>query len=208
MKNKKMIVGTTLLLFAISGICNVINVSAEEVYLPPHYYIGYEFDVKYNAQLKINIDSSGRIDVYIMNEHQAAELDSSGGLIHLSLSKWRDITSLDTIYTIPEDGIYVVVLYNDYPYSRNVEFNIEVILYPNFIPILIGMLAIGAISVALIIILTVSRKKKKRKVKTQQLQPPPQEVIKSKSFYCSNCGVESTAITGDYCSKCGSKIIK
>ena len=45
---------------------------------------------------------------------------------------------------------------------------------------------------------------KKRKAEIIQVQ----EVIKSKSFYCSNCGAENIDITRDYCSKCGSKIIK
>lgn len=210
MRNKKMVVGTILLLFAISGLCNIISVSAEEVYIRPGYYYEYDFDVKSKDQLKIDIDSSGTINVYVMTELQVDDMVASGGLVTLSLKKWKDIVFLDVSYTILEDGMYYVVVFNNNPYSRTVDINIRVIRY--ITPLLIGGLAIGAIGVALIIILTVSRKKNKRKAKAQQLlqqqQQPLQGVKKPKAFYCTNCGVENIDITAAYCPKCGSKIIR
>lgn len=65
--------------------------------------------------------------------------------------------------------------------------------------IIVGII-FGVISTILIIVL-VKRKKKKREAGIQ-------EVIKSKDYYCSNCGYANIDITSDYCSKCGSKIIR
>jgi len=79
MKNKKMLF-TTVLLFAIIGICNIINVSTEEVKLPSSSYFAQGFEVNYQDELEIYVSSSGTINTYIMNEEQIDILIDSGGL--------------------------------------------------------------------------------------------------------------------------------
>ena len=69
--------------------------------------------------------------------------------------------------------------------------------------IIIGVV-IGIISVGVIAGIAVHYKNKKKKREAEIIQV--QEVIKSKSFYCSYCGAENIDITSDFCSKCGSKI--
>ena len=206
MKNKKMVFGTMLLLFAISGICNIISVSAEEFELPPLSYRVYTFyDVNNQDELEIYVSSSGTVNVYVMDEHQLDVLDVSGGLIWMYLKRWKDITHLEYTYTIPYDDEYYVVIYNkNVLFGRTVEVDIEVIPYFDITPVVILIILIGVITGLLVSIVLVKRsKREKREVGTQV-----QEVIKPKSFYCSNCGAENIDITSDYCSKCGSKIIK
>ncbi|MBA7530305.1 hypothetical protein ES705_22508 [subsurface metagenome] len=203
MKNKKMAIGIMLLLFAISGICNVTNVSAETSDLPPLSYAYYSFNLNTNDKIDISISSSGVVNIYIMDSLHFQHLIASGGLSWTYFHRWKDVTHLEYTYTIPYDAEYYVVIYNkNVLFGRTVEVDIEVIPYVNIG--LISLIAIGVVISSVLVIVLVKRKnKKKREAGIQH-----QEVIKPKSFYCSNCGAENIDITSDYCSKCGSKIIK
>ena len=207
MKNKKTVLGTILILFAISGLCNVINVSAEEVELPPLSYYTHGLDLEYRDELKIYVSSSGTVNIYIMDHVQYAELVSSDGLTWHYIKRWQDMTLLEYTYTLTvyADGLFYVVIYNKNAlFGRIVEVDIERIPYFDIRPIVALIITVGVIvGLVVSIILVKKYKKKKREVETQV-----QEVIKPKSFYCSNCGAENIDITSDYCSKCGSKIIK
>lgn len=99
-----------------------------------------------------------------------------------------------------------MVIYNkNVLFGRTVVVDIEVILYvkPIFVGFIIAGLAGLVLGIVLLVVLVKRSKRKKREAETQY-----QEVIKPKSWYCSNCGAENTDMTRDYCSKCGSKIIK
>ena len=208
MKDKKMAIGTILLLFAISGICNIVSVSAEEFELPPLYYYAFGFDLERNDELEIYVDSSGTVNIYIMTDVDYAILVSSGGLIWNYIKRWQDITYLEYTFTLDiyADGLYYVVIYNkNVLFGRTVEVNIRRIPYFDIIPVIaILMILTGVIIGSVVIAISVKKHKKKKR----ESEPQYQEVIKQKSFYCSNCGAENIDITSDYCSKCGSKIIK
>jgi len=205
MKNKKMAIGIMLLLFAISGLCNIVSVSAEEFELPPLSYSAFGLDLVRNDKLEIDVDSSGTVNVYIMDYVDYADLVSSGGLIWHYIKRWQDITYLEYTFTLDiyADGLYYVVIYNkNVFFGRTLEVNIRRIPYFDIIPVIaILMILAGVIIGSVVIVISVKKHKKKREAEIQV-----QEVIKSKSFYCSNCGAENIDITSDYCSKCGSKI--
>ena len=207
MKDKKMAIGTILLLFAISGLCNVINVSAEEVELPPSSYYAYGLDLEWNDKLEIYVDSSGTVNVYIMDYVDYADMVSSGGLTWRYIKRWQDITYLEYTFdfgTLYAQGLYYVVVYNkNVLFGRTVEIEVRRIPYFDIGPIIALIIAIGVISgITVLTVLLVKRsKKKKREAGTQY-----QEVIKPKSFFCPNCGAENTDMAREYCSNCGSKI--
>ncbi len=206
MKNKKMIVGTILLLFAISGICNIVSVSAEEFELPPLSYSAFGLDLVRNDKLEIDVDSSGTVNIYIMTDVDYAILVSSGGLIWNYIKRWQDITYLEYTFTLDiyADGLYYVVVYNkNVLFGRTVEIEVRRIPYFDIRPIIALIIAIGVISgITVLTVLLVKRsKKKKREAGTQY-----QEVIKPKSFFCPNCGAENTDMAREYCSNCGSKV--
>ncbi|TES93933.1 MAG: hypothetical protein E3J90_13665 [Promethearchaeota archaeon] len=115
MKNKKIVIGTMLLLFAISGICNITNVSAftDTIYISPssyaYYSLGY-LDV--GDKLLINeIDSDGGIDVIIMNKDQ---FDAFEGYSFSCEYLWQDIVYLSGwSFGISESGdYYYIILWN------------------------------------------------------------------------------------------------
>lgn len=225
MKNKKIVIGTILLLFAISGICNVINVSADswnDVEIPPLSYLYVNTDtLEFKDELDINVDSSGTINVYIMNANQFSTLQSSGGLTWEYCMRWKDMTYLEYTFTIPTDGIYYVVLYNkDILFKRTVDFSITIdyfyipfdpfdpdeptknILWELLLFVVIPVVAIVlVITIPIILIRRHKRKAPKEDVVIQKSETP-------KNFYCNECGVEITDITNEYCSKCGSKTNK
>ena len=208
MKNKKMVIGTILLLFVISGLCNVISVyapaPAPPVELPPLSYLYYDFDVDYRDKLEISISSNGTVNVYIMEKYQFDLLVDSGGLIWDYIKRWQDVLFLDYTYTIPYTDEYYVVIYNkNVLFGRTVEVELKIIYYvkPIFIGFIIAGLAGLVVSIVLPIVLVKRSKRKKREAGTQY-----QEMLKPKSWYCSKCGAENTDMTRDYCSKCGSKI--
>jgi len=88
-------------------------------------------------------------------------------------------------------------------FGRTVEVELKIIYYvkPIFIGFIIAGLAGLVLGIVLCIVLVKRYKRKKREAGTQY-----QEMLKPKSWYCSNCGAENTDMTRDYCSKCGSKI--
>lgn len=214
MKHKKMVIEIMLLLFIISGFYNVINVSAngETVYIPPLSYAGYHMGyLESGDQILINeIDSDGGISVYIMNKWQFNELKMHGN--YYSEKMWQDIIKLSYArIDITDDDDYYVVLENDALITgRNVYVDLSVYRHidtPDTRPVFVLLIIVGAIFGLIIIVLTiilVKRSKRKKREAVTQVQ----EVIKSKSFYCSNCGTENIDITSDFCSKCGSKIIR
>ncbi len=214
MKNKKIICGTILLLFAISGICNIVSVSAftDTIYIPSssyaYYSLGY-LDVG-DQILITEIDSDGGIDVYIMTEDQFDTFKDSGFIS--SEKMWQDIVLLSGwLFQVYESGdYYYIVLVNDALLTgRTVDVDISIDRYtPDPIdirPIVALIITVGVIlgCIVLVVILTTRSKRKKREAGTQY-----QEVIKSKSFFCPNCGAENIDVTSDYCSKCGSRIIR
>jgi len=110
-------------------------------------------------------------------------------------------------YTIPVDGTYYVIIYNkNLLYTRVVDVDIKINYYwiKGIVGILVtvGVIA-GLFSIVLTIILVNKHKKKKREAGIQH-----QEVIKPKSWYCSECGAKVSDKERMFCSNCGSKIIK
>ena len=212
MKNKKIMCGTILLLFVMSGLCNIISVSAESIDLPPSSYWARGFDVDYQDEIELSISSSGIINIYIMNEEQLNILTDSGGLTWNYLKRWKDITYLEHIYTILTDGKYYVVLYNkDIFYGRTVDLQITIDYYVPYEPydssnnilknvffFVIIPIAIVIVIVIGIIILKLPRRTSKKKVSIQEKVIP--EIT-----YCSECGAEIDK-ERMYCSRCGSKI--
>lgn len=226
MKNKKIVIGTILLLFAISGICNVINVSADswnDVEISPLSYLYVNTDtLEYKDELELYVSSSGIINVYIMDASQFSTLQSSGGLIWEYCVRWKDMTYLEYTFSIPTDGIYYVVLYNkDILFKRTVDFSIIIDYYyepfdpfdPDFEPtknilwelllfVVIPIVAIVlVITIPIILIRRHKRKASKEDVVIQKSETP-------KNFYCNECGVKITDITNEFCPKCGSKTNK
>ena len=124
MKNKKIIFGTILFLFAISGFCNISHAWTDDFTLPPlsyaYYYLGYLHD---GDIIKINeIDSSDIITVYIMNDEQYDELTWE------YLIKWEDMTYLSNYdYDITVDDSYYIVFRNKgILFSRTVQVDMLV----------------------------------------------------------------------------------
>jgi len=89
-------------------------------------------------------------------------------------------------------------------FRRTVEGDVNVVLYVK--PIFVVLLVAGLIGLVLGIVLPIVLVKRHKREKGEAEIIQVQEVIKPKSFYCSNCGAENIDITSDYCSKCGSKI--
>ncbi len=215
-KNKKKILTTILLLFAISGLCNIINVSAftDTIYIPSSSYVYYSLGyLDIGDKFLINeIDSNGGIDVLIMTEDQFYLFD---GYSYTCEYSWENIVYLsgwEFIVYESGDNCYIILWNRALLTGRDVYVDISIDYYepytdtpPDIRPIIALIVTIGVISgiSVLTILLVIKNKKKKREVETQV-----QEVIKPKSFYCSNCGAENIDITNDYCSKCGSKIIR
>ena len=222
MENKKIMIGTILLLFVISGICNVISVSAGEVELSPLSYSYVSYTLEYRDELKLSVSSSGVINTYIMNEEQIDTLTDSGGLTWNYLKRWKDMTYLDYTYTIPADGMYSIVLYNkDIFYGRTVDFEIAIDYYyepidpfdpydeptENIFWNLLIFVIIPIVAIILVItvpIIIIRRHKKKTPKETIIIQ----ERRVPKNIYCPECGAEILDRERMFCSKCGSKIIK
>jgi len=213
MRNRKILFGTIILLFAITGICSIPNVSAAEtIEIPPltyyYYYMGY---LEYRDKILINeIDPDGAINVYIMNGYQFEALQDSGGLIWNYLKRWQDTTYLyGWSFDITEDGDYYVVLYNkNILFGRTVYVDIGVRYYSpvasdNFFLGWLLFIILPVIAGVVIVAILVSRRKKKipREVIVTQEKIIPIKV------YCSKCGIEILDKSRKFCSNCGIKII-
>lgn len=203
MKNKRNVFGTMLFLFVLIGICNVINVSADEIEMPPSSYYATGFDVSSQDTLEIYVSSSGIINIYVMDENQYNILKDSDGLIWSYYAKWEYTTYLDTTYIIRAEGVYYVVLYNeDTFYGRTVDLRITVDYYTNidrniFFFVVLPIAVIIVIIIG-IIIFKLPRRISKKKVIIQEEEIP-------KIIHCLECGTKIDKEKG-YCSMCGSKI--
>lgn len=208
MKNKKMVFGTMLLLFVLIGICNVINVSADEIEIFPSSYYAKGFDVSSQDTLEIYVSSSGVINVYVMDENQYNLLKDSGSIWGYYV-EWDYTTYLDTTYIIRAGGVYYVVLYNeDMSYGRTVDLQITVDYYSNYFLIrIINVFFFVIIPIAIAIIVAVILVKKYKK-KSQKDPIIVQEKGIPKVIYCSECGVEILDKTKEFCPQCGAKITK
>ena len=211
MKNKKTIFGTILLLFVISGICNIINVSAftDTTYIPSYSYVSYPMGyLEHGDQILINeIDSDGGIDVYIMIQWQFDEFQDHG--VYYCERMWKDTIYLGgwRIDINTDENYYVVLVNKDLLMGRYVDVDLAVYEYiddtsPDISQIM-ALITIGVISgiIVLTILLIIRSRKESREIGIQ-----PQEVIKPKTLFCSNCGAENKDTTSDYCPKCRSKV--
>jgi len=214
MKNKKMVFGTMLLLFVITGICNISNSSAftDSIYIPPLSYAWYSMDYLENRdEILINeIDSDGSVDVYIMNDYQFNTLQDSGGLIWNYVYRWQNVILLSGwTFDIHVDDYYYIVISNEaFLTGRNVYVDIDVRYYTppaesdNFF--LGWLLFIILPAIAVVVIVAVIVRKRKGKITEEDIKP---ERIPIK-VYCSKCGIEIVDKSRKFCSNCGTKIIK
>ena len=224
MKNKKMVIGTILLLFTINGLCNIINVFADswnDIEISPSSYMYVNpYTLEYKDELKLSVSSTGTINIYIMNAEQFSTLQNSGGLIWEYCMRWKDTTYLTYTFLVQEDGVYYVVLYNkNLLYERIVDMQITIDYYHEpidpfdpydetmentfwklLINIVIPIVAIVLVITVPIIIIKIYKKRTEEVVVIQKKEIP--------KIYCPECGIEILDITKEYCSKCGSKIIK
>ena len=220
MKNKKMVLRTALLLFAIIGICNVINVSADQIEIPPISWFSQGFDVDCKDELEIYVSSSKAINVYVMNQEQLDTLIDSNGLTWDYIKRWKDMTYLEYTYVIQINGMYHVVIYNkNLVYSRIVDYQITVNYYDPYepyepddpdettdIPKNVFLFVIIPIAIIGVVVMgcTIFKifKKAPKEVVIVQEREVPKAVL-----YCPECG---TVVSDkkEYCSNCGSKIIK
>ncbi len=221
MKNKKMLFGAIILLFAITGICNIPNVSAQEtIQIPPlsyaYYYMGY---LENRDEILINeIYCLAGINVYIMNEEQFDTLQHSSGTIWTYIIRWEDVYWMtDRSIEIIENDYYYVVLYNKHTFSwRTVDVDISVRYYtpPVKSKLIFGWLGfiISAIIIGVIIVIPIVLiRKHKRKIPKEDIKPESPEVQEKqipKVTYCPECGTEILDKSRKFCSVCGAKIIK
>jgi len=220
MKNKKVLFGIVIFLFAITGIYSIQNVSAftDTVYIPSSTYLYYSMGYLENGDAieinEIDVDGGG-INVYIMNKIQLETMLDSGGLTWNYIKRWQD-TVLLTGWSIDiiGDGYYYVVLYNkDLLFSRTVYVDITIDYYDSIILtkepksglsflgwlIFVILPIIAGVVIAVILI-----RKHKRKIPEEVIKP---EIIPIKA-YCSECGTEILDKTRTFCSKCGTEITK
>jgi len=215
MKNKKTIFGTILLLFAITGICNIPNVSADswnDVEIHHSSYIYVSYTLEYKDELNLYVSSSGTINVYIMDANQFSTLQNSGGLIWEYHVRWKDVTYLDIRFIVQENNVYYVVLYNkNLIFKRTVDFSITIDYYyepdpyvePTPENFFLGWLLFIIFPIIVIaVIVAVVVRKRKRKI-TEEVIEPERTPIKT---YCSKCGTEILGELREFCFNCGTKI--
>lgn len=222
MKNKKMLFGTALLLFVLIGICNVTNVSADQIEIPPTSWFSQGFDVDCKDELEIFVSSSKAINIYVMNQEQLDTLIDSGGLTWNYIKRWKDMTYLEYTYVIQIDGVYHVVIYNkNLIYSRIVDYQITVNYYyepyepyepdndhinwnliNNMIFIAIPIVLIGIAIIVVVVLVKKHKRKALKEVAIVQERATPKDML-----YCNECGA---VVLGkrEYCSNCGTEIIK
>ena len=216
MKNKKMVFGIVIFLFAITGICSISNVFAESYkgirYIPAssymYFYMGY---LEEGDKILINeIDSDGVIDVLIMNSEQ---LDEFYGYSFSCEYSWQDIVYLyEWSFYVYEIEDYYIVLWNtalltersvyidlsvDY-YYQPYEPSIPAWLIP--LSIILSIIIFGTIIFVLLILVRRHKRKTPKEVITIQEKETP------KIIYCQECGAEILGNERIFCSKCGSKI--
>jgi len=214
MKNRKMVLGAIILLFAITGICNIPNVSAEEtIDIPPlmyvYYYMGYLEDKDEIVITEIKVLDAGigeSVNVYIMNERQFDRLQDTG---YFSSEKmwentiWLSGWSID----ITEDDYYYVIIYNEALLSTiTVLVDIGVRHYTppvkddNFF--LGWLLFIILPVIVVVVVVAVLVIKHKRKIPVEVIKPERTPI----KTYCSKCGIEILGKLREFCFNCGTKI--
>jgi len=214
MKNKKMVFGIVIFLFAITGICNIQNTSAftDTIYIPPLSYMAYNMGYLENGDaILINeIDSNGVINVYIMRESAFIEYQDSGTIYYLK--KWGDIYYLSGwSYDITgSDNYYVVLVNNAWFTGKTVYVDISV-RYKHLTPtqdwtFIIWMLAITIPAIISIVIIVIVLKKHRRKKLKEFIEQEVKKQEFPKITYCHECGAEIDKERA-FCSKCGTKII-
>ena len=223
MKNKKMVIGTILLLFTINGLCNIINVFADswnDIEISPSSYMYVNpYTLEYKDELKLSVSSTGTINIYIMNAEQFSTLQNSGGLVWEYCMRWKDTTYLTYTFLIQEDGVYYVVLYNkNLVYERIVDLQINIDYYyepydpPDlsdryllerlFWWSLIIFVPIGIVVIVAVVLVKKHKRKAPKEVAIVQERVTPKDML-----YCHECG----ALISDkrkFCSNCGTEIIK
>lgn len=185
MKNKKILFGAIMLLFAITGFCNIPRVSAADtIEIAPLSYAYYGMGYLENRdeilinEIEVVSGALDTINVYIMNEIQFDTLEDSGGTVWTYLRRWRDVQYMyGWSIEITEDGYYYVVLYNKDLFSgRSVYVDIGVHYYSpvksdrfplGWVLLIILFIIIGAI-IAVPIVLV---KRHKRKTLNEDIKP-------------------------------------
>jgi len=177
MKNKKMIFGAIILLFAISGIYSIQNVVADTITIHSSSYVYYQTSsLEYRDEINLYVSSSGDINIYIMNAEQFSTLQDSLGLIWNYYIRWKDTTYVDYIFLIPENGIYYIILYNKnllFKRTAEVEITIDYYYEPveiadsgiNYFWVLLFYIVIPIVAIVLVIavpIILIRRHKRKR----------------------------------------------
>ncbi len=130
MKNKKMAIGTMLLLFAISGICNMSTISNAWIgvfYLDPSHYKYYDLGYLHEGSIiHINEISADKIiTAYIMNDE---DFDEIGGFTWDYIIRWQDKTLISNYhyYITTYDKYYIVIRNVDIFDGRSGSVNIDV----------------------------------------------------------------------------------
>ena len=181
MKNKKVLFGIIIFLFAITGIYSIQNVSAftDTIYVSPSsyawYYMGYLETDDYIRINKITSNAEeiigGGINVIVMDEGGFNEFQDSDGDSFYYEEMWDNVVQLSyASIKADEAGDYYVVLANrDGTYGRDVYVDIEVI-HPiidkkpkiTFWNILTILITISIIASAIVIPVVIVHKRKKR----------------------------------------------
>lgn len=184
-----------LLLFAISGICNVASVFAtDSINIPPTSVFYMQYYLYEGETLEITVDSSDTINVYLMNNDQFISTKSSGYTTWEYTMRWKDIWYLYREFDIVVSDVYYIVFYNKgLIYERYVEYDINVVPSTNvFFFVIIPIAVIGVVIIGYVIF-----KKKSPKEPIIQMREVP------KITYCSECGAE-VSDKRMFCSNCGS----
>ncbi len=225
MKNRKMVFGTILLLFVLTGICSIQNVVADswtdvEISHSSYVYVG-TYTLEYKDELNLYVSSSGDINVYIMDANQFSILQDSLGTVWEYHMRWKDITYLDYTFIIQQDGAYYVVLYNkNLIYKRIVDFSINIDYYyepidpvdpidtptENYLWNLLLFIVIPIVAIILVIVVPIIIIKRHKKKTPKEIVIIQEKEIPIK-IYCSECGTEILDKTRKFCSKCGTEII-
>jgi len=128
MKNKKVLFGIIIFLFAITGICSIQNVSAVGHTLSPRSYIGYSEYCNLGDTIDYEITSDIGVNVYIMTDNQI-DLYLSGSELEPEyfLLRFLNMLYIHRSYLVDWiDGIYWVLITNP---SYDNTANIDVIVY-------------------------------------------------------------------------------
>ena len=213
MKNRKILFGTILLLFALIGICSIPNVSADTVKIPPLSYVYYRTNtLEYRDEINLYVSSSGTINIYIMDAEGFSKFQDSLGIVFEYWKRWKDATYVDYIFSIPENGIYYVVLLNKnllFSRTANVQITVDYYYEPSVEPdnYLLGLLVvfitvvIFGVAIALVV-RNYKRKNLREDIKLEKVSKTQEKQI-PKITYCRECGTEIADESKMFCPMCG-----